>query len=179
MYLFTSERLGFRQWQASDLPTFAAMNGDAEVMRFFPAVLSVEESGALAERIMKGIEQYGYGFFAVDRLEESDFIGFIGLINTTFETYFTPCVEIGWRLKKEVWNKGYATEGAKKCLAYGFETLKLDKIYSFTPLPNLPSESVMQKIGMEKAGTFEHPRIENGHFLKTHVLYKTLNFTLL
>jgi ribosomal-protein-alanine N-acetyltransferase len=173
MYLFQSERLGFRQWQTSDLPTFIEMNADAEVMRFFPAPLGAEESIALAERIIKGIEEYGYGFFAVDRREEGDFIGFIGLINTTFESHFTPCVEIGWRLRKEFWNKGYATEGAKRCLQYGFETLKLDEIYSFTPSPNLPSARVMQKIGMQQVGTFEHPRITDGHPLKIHVLYHT------
>lgn len=172
MYLFKSERLGFRQWQASDLPTFAEMNANAEVLRFFPTLLTTEESNALAERLMKGIEEYGYGFFAVDRLEEGDFIGFIGLINATFEASFTPCVEVGWRLKREVWNKGYATEGAKRCVEYGFETLKLEEIYSFTALPNLASERVMQKIGMQKIGTFEHPRIADNHLLKNHVLYK-------
>ncbi|WP_339364221.1 GNAT family N-acetyltransferase, partial [Vallitalea maricola] len=89
-----------------------------------------------------------------------------------FESYFTPCVEIGWRLDNKYWNKGYATEGAKACLKYGFNIIGLNDIYSFTSQLNEPSINVMKKIGLIEQGTFNHPKVEKDNHLRTHVLYK-------
>ena len=98
-------------------------------------------------------------------------IGFIGLSAQDYECEFTPFVDIGWRLAKHTWNKGYATEGAKRCLSYAHETLKLKEIYAVTPMLNKKSERIMQKIGMTKVGTFEHPLLLNDERLKMCVLY--------
>jgi RimJ/RimL family protein N-acetyltransferase len=83
--------------------------------------------------------------FRVDKLENNEFIGFIGLSEKSFEAEFTPCIDIGWRLSSEEWNKGYATEGAKRCLEYANEVLKLEKIVSIAPKINVKSERVMEK----------------------------------
>ena len=99
---------------------------------------------------------------------------YIGFIHPRFEEWFTPCVEIGWRLKKEVWNRGLASEGAIACLKYGFETLGFERVYSFTSVLNKPSERVMQKAGMKHAGFFEHPALEEGQRLRKHTLYVLL-----
>ena len=107
----------------------------------------------------------------MDVLKSREFIGFIGLAWCEMEADFTPCAEIGWRLKKSAWGKGYATEGATRCLAYGFEELQFKEIYSFTTTTNIRSERVMQKIGMSKVGVFEHPKMAIGHPLRPHVLY--------
>ena len=171
-YQFTSERLGFRNWKETDKEPFAKMNADKKVMEFFPAIRTKQESDDLVDRLSKHYIEFGFTFYAVEEIKTKQFIGFIGMINTSFEAYFTPCVEIGWRLQKESWNKGYATEGAKRCIKYGFKELELKEIYAITPLKNQPSENVMQKIGMQKQGTFEHPKIEEGHWLKTEMLYK-------
>jgi RimJ/RimL family protein N-acetyltransferase len=171
-YLFKSERLGFRNWLDSDKKSFAKMNADPKVMEFFPSTRTSSESDALIQRLQKHYQDFDYTFFAVDVLETSEFIGFIGLVNTSFEAYFTPCVEIGWRLQTKSWGFGYATEGAKRCLEYGFNELGFKEIVSITPLKNTKSEHVMLKIGMEKQGVFEHPQIENEHWLKTELLYK-------
>jgi RimJ/RimL family protein N-acetyltransferase len=171
-HLFTSERLGFRNWINSDKELFAKMNADDNVMEFFPNTRTKAESDALVERLQEHYTDFGFTFYAVDLLETNQFIGFIGMINTSFEAYFTPCVEIGWRLQKESWGFGYATEGAKRCIKYGFKELNFKEIYSITPLKNSKSENVMLKIGMQKEGTFEHPKIEDGHWLKTELLYK-------
>ena len=148
------------------------MNGDVAVMEFFPNIKTKEESDSLVDRLKKHYKTHGFTFFAVDELITNTFIGFIGIINTSFEAHFTPCVEIGWRLQKESWGKGYATEGAKCCLEYGFKELHFKEIYAITPLLNKKSEKVMLKIGMKKQGVFEHPKIEDGHWLKTEMLYK-------
>ena len=171
-YLFTSERLGFRNWQEKDKVPFYKMTSDKEVMEYFPNTLTKKESDDLIKKLSNHYLKNGYTFFAVDVLKTKQFIGFIGLVNAEIETDFTPCIEIGWRLQKESWNNGFATEGAKRCLKFAFEVLKAKEIYSYTALDNKKSENVMQKIGMQKQGTFEHPLLEDGHWLKTELYYK-------
>lgn len=171
-YLFTSARLGFRRWQPDDLTPFAALNADAEAMAFFPHLLSWAESEQMIARLEDTFVANGFTFFAVETLHDQRFMGFIGLIKTNFEAWFTPCIEIGWRLKKSAWGQGYATEGAAKCLAWGFETFGFQEVFSFTACLNTRSERIMQKIGMEKMGTFAHPKLAPGHPLTPHVLYR-------
>lgn len=170
-YYFKSSRLGFRDWGDGDKTPFALLNADPVVMEYFPASLTSSETDHFIERINDHFYEYGYGLYAVDSLVDNSFIGFIGLSHPRFESPFTPCVEIGWRLAKEYWNKGYATEGAMACLDYGFNALNIDEILSFTAVQNLRSENVMKKIGMEKIGEFDHPALP-GSWLERHVLYK-------
>ncbi len=170
-YLFQSKRLGYRKWQDKDLLPMAALNADPEVMEFFPSTQSLEETKIFFQRVAKNFEDHGFCWYAVDVLKSREFIGFIGLAWCEMEADFTPCAEIGWRLKKSAWGKGYATEGATRCLAYGFEELQFKEIYSFTTTTNIRSERVMQKIGMSKVGVFEHPKMAIGHPLRPHVLY--------
>ncbi|MEP1150750.1 MAG: GNAT family N-acetyltransferase [Balneola sp.] len=171
-YLFTSQRLGFRKFHLGDSDNFYSMNSNEEVMRYFPSLLTKDQSDSLLDKINTHIDENGFGFFAVDHLDTNTFIGFIGLKRTNFEADFTPCVEIGWRLIPDFWNQGLATEGASRCLEFAFSKLGLDTIYSFTPIINKPSERVMQKIGMIKDGEFEHPLVKQDHRLKIHSLYK-------
>ena len=171
-YFFTSQRLGFRKFKDEDKKLFFKINTDPKVMQFFPSVLTLVESNSLIEKINNHIDEYNFGFFAVDLLSENQFIGFIGLKRTSFDADFTPCVEIGWRLDAKFWNQGLATEGAQRCLKYAFTDLSISEVYSFTSLLNLPSERVMQKIGMQKIGQFSHPMIEDKDPLKEHCVYK-------
>ncbi len=171
-HLFTSQRLGFRQWQISDKAPYAAMNANPKVRQYFPSTLSVRESNASYDRLKSHIKQNGFGFFAVDLLSTNEFAGFIGFVKTPFEADFTPCVEIGWRLRESLWNQGLATEGALRSLEYAFENWDFDSIYSFTAVQNKPSERVMQKIGMHKVKEFDHPKVPAYSPLLRHVLYK-------
>jgi RimJ/RimL family protein N-acetyltransferase len=102
------------------------------------------------------------------------FAGFIGLAIPRFEAHFTPCIEIGWRLDAEHWNRGYATEGARAALEFGFVSLQVDEIVSFTATGNLRSRRVMEKIGMTRSPSddFDHPALPEGHPLRRHVLYR-------
>ncbi len=165
-------RLILRQWKASDHEPYIQLNQDSEVMEFFPSLLTRDESLAHIDRFTKHIDQYGYGFFALERKDTGQFIGFTGLSHPRFEAPFTPCVEIGWRLSKAHWGEGFATEAALATLDFGFGSIGLDEIYAFTSVHNKKSEQVMLKAGMLKQGEFEHPQIEAGHFLKQHVLYR-------
>ena len=101
-----------------------------------------------------------------------NFVGYTGFLIPAFESFFTPCVEIGWRYKKEVWGNGFATEAANACLKYGFEVLKFDKIVSFTSRLNINSEKLMRRVGMTYVTDFEHPNIEKENILCPHVLYQ-------
>jgi len=168
-------RLILRHWQESDHEPFVQLNMDKDVMEFFPSIRTREETLLQIQRIIARIDESGYGFFAVERKDNHQFIGFTGLTHPGFESYFTPCVEIGWRLSKENWGQGFATEAAKACLEFGFEKLQLEEIYSFTSILNTRSEQVMKKIGMIKIGLFDHPSMEDGNALKQHVLYKITN----
>lgn len=169
-YIETS-RLILRDWLESDRVIFQRMNADPEVMRFFPKTSSQEETNHFILAIEKELKESNYGLYAVEVKATGNFIGFIGFHKASFSAGFTPCIEIGWRLCKSAWGNGYATEGAKACLVYGFENLGFEEVYSFTASINLPSENVMKKIGLQFVGEFEHPNVDNGSILKNHVLY--------
>lgn len=171
-YLFTSERLGFRNWIDDDLPKMASINSDPEVMKYFSNRQSLEQTQQFIIRMQNQFADKGYGYFAVDTLEKEEFIGFIGISNQTYEADFTPCIDIGWRIARMHWGNGYATEGAKRVLAYAFEELHIDKILSVAPIINASSENVMKKIGMQKVKTFEHSLLMDNDRLKECVLYE-------
>lgn len=170
---FDTPRLAFRAWQGRHRAPFAAMNADPEVMRYFPAVLSAEQTNAGVDIWCQQFAEKGWSNWAVELLDSGEFIGFIGLSVPRRQLPFSPCVEIGWRLKRAAWGHGYATEGAKACLRVGFEQLGLPEIVSFTTLANLPSVAVMRRIGMSDAdANFEHPAVPAGHPLRLHCLYR-------
>lgn len=170
-YLFKSERLGFRQFIDSDLGQMIEINSDSLVMEYFPFLPSIEQTVEFIQKMKTQFDEKGFCYFAVDKLENNEFIGFIGLSEPTFESDFTPCIDIGWRLKSSAWNKGFATEGAKACLEYGFETLKIKTINSIAPIVNGKSVQVMEKIGMKKVKNFNHPFLNDYPYLEGCVLY--------
>ena len=141
-----SERLKLNPWEEKHIEAFAAMNQDKEVMEFFPAILSFEETIGFLIRIRKHFDQNGYGLYAVEKKENDGFIGFTGFSKVPFESFFTPCIELGWRLSKFEWGKGYAGEAARACLEFGFSRLGFEKVYSFTSILNRRSEKVMKKL---------------------------------
>ena len=149
------------------------MNADPEVMRYFPALLSAEQTNAGVDIWRQQFAERGWSNWAVEVQGTCEFIGFIGLSVPRRQLPFSPCVEIGWRLKRVAWGHGYATEGAKECLRVGFDELGLEEIVSFTTLTNLPSVSVMKRVGMINAhANFEHPAVPDGNPLRPHCLYK-------
>lgn len=171
--MLQTSRLILLQWTDHDLAPFAQLNPDPEVMQYFPAPLSGAESNAFANTIRSLIEQRGWGLWAVEVPGQAAFIGFVGLHIPANDLPCSPCVEIGWRLAKAHWGRGYASEAAEAALAYAFGELGLDEVVSFTAVINKPSEAVMRKIGMANAQqNFTHPRVEVDSPLREHVLYK-------
>ncbi len=169
-----TDRLRLRRWLPADLAPFATLNADPRVSEYLPRPLSQAESNSFAARIETHFDEYGFGFWAVEICHAASFAGFIGLWVPRFESHFTPCVEIGWRFGTEHWGRGYATEGARVVLEFGFEVLGLTEIVSFTVPENARSRRVMEKIGMahKASDDFDHPLLPNGHRLRRHVLYR-------
>src|SRR5437773_429601 len=132
-----TERLCLRPWLPEDREPFAAINADPRVMEHFLTVLSRRESDGLTDQIDDHFRRHGFGLWAVEITNVAPFTGFIGLSIPRFESHFTPCVEIGWRLAPDYWNRGYATEGARAALRFGLETLGLAEIVSFTVADDL------------------------------------------
>jgi RimJ/RimL family protein N-acetyltransferase len=174
MYELRTERLYLRAWKPSDRARFAAMNADPRVMEHFEAPLTAGETDALLQRIAQQFEADGFGLWAVEIPGVTSFAGFIGLYRPNFDAHFTPCVEIGWRLAAEFWSRGYATEGAREAMRFGFETVGLEEIVSITVPGNQRSRRVMEKLGMTRSpeDDFDHPRVPEGSTLRRHVLYR-------
>ncbi|MNN45703.1 GNAT family N-acetyltransferase [Enterobacter sp. RHB15-C17] len=170
--MIETPRLLLRQWRPEDLAPFAALNGDSDVMRFFPATLTREESDNLAARFQEGIAERGWGFWAIELTATGEFIGSLGLHPQPDRFAFSPCTEIGWRLAKPFWHRGLAYESATAALEYGFKTLGLSEVVSFTSVLNAPSENLMKRLGMIKEGEFLHPALAPDHRLAEHVLYR-------
>jgi ribosomal-protein-alanine N-acetyltransferase len=161
-------RLLLRPWTDSDRAPFAAMNADPVVMEHFPALLTRAESDAFVDRIEAHFAEHGYGLWAVE--DDSGFVGFTGLLWATFDAPFNPSLEVGWRLARTAWGRGYATEAATAALARGFQDV--DSITSFTAVVNERSWRVMERLGMRREGEFDHPRVPAGHPVRRHVLYR-------
>jgi RimJ/RimL family protein N-acetyltransferase len=169
-----TERLILREWRAEDREPFARMNADPAVMEFMPTVLTRAESEALVDRVEAHFAARGFGPWAAELRETGEFIGYVGLWTPAFEAHFTPCIEIGWRLAKEHWGKGLATEGARAVMEHALGELGLKDLVSFTSVQNARSRRVMEKIGMthNPADDFDHPVLPEGHSLRRHVLYR-------
>ena len=169
-----TERLLLRPWREDDRLPFASLNADPRVMEYFPSLLTKEESDATVERIFAHIDTHGFGLWAVEVPGRAPYIGFVGLMIPSWQSHFTPCVEVGWRLAQPHWGEGYAPEAARAALRFGFEELDLPEIVSLTVPANRKSRRVMEKIGMhhDEGGDFDHPMLPRGHAQERHVLYR-------
>jgi RimJ/RimL family protein N-acetyltransferase len=160
-------RLVLRRWREEDRAPFAAMNADPDVMRYYPRPMTREESDAFVDRIEARFDEHGYGLWAVEL--DGTFTGYVGLAWHVFEDGGAEELEVGWRLRKEHWGQGIATEAGRAALAVGLE--HEPTVVSVTAELNEPSQRVMQRIGMRLHSRFEHVRVDVGHPLRPHVRY--------
>jgi RimJ/RimL family protein N-acetyltransferase len=171
-----TERLVMRRWLDADREPFAALNGDAETMRYFPSTLDRAASDAVVDVIESRFDQRGYGLWALEIAASGKFIGFTGL-NEPIPDGIPGAggVEIGWRLARHAWHQGYATEAASAALDVAFNGVALAEIWSFTAVLNEPSQAVMRRIGLTEVARFDHPRIPPGDPLRPHVMFHLAN----
>jgi RimJ/RimL family protein N-acetyltransferase len=166
-----TDRLLMRRWRDSDRDPFAALNGDPETLKFFPATLDRAGSDALVDRIEDRFEQQGFGLWALEITATGQFIGFAGLSPLPDDVPGAGGMEIGWRLVRNAWHHGYATEAARAALAVAFDGAGLAEVWSMTAVLNEPSQAVMRRIGMSEVARFDHPRVPAGSPLRPHVMY--------
>jgi RimJ/RimL family protein N-acetyltransferase len=166
-----TDRLVMRRWRDADRGAFAAMNADPEVMRYFPATLDRAASDASIDRIESRFDRDGFGLWALE-IADGEFIGFTGLNLLPDGVPGTGGFEVGWRLARHAWHHGYATEAATAAVDVAFRGAGLDQVWSITAVLNLPSQGVMQRLGMTQHSFFDHPALPAGHELRPHVAYR-------
>ena len=171
-----TERLLLRRWREADREPFAAINADAEVMYWHGrGPLTRQGSDASIDRYEEHFEKYGFGFWAIERKGDGAFLGVTGLRHVDEpDRPDVPCVEIGWRLARPMWGRGYATEAARAALADGFERASLEEVLAWTAVANARSQAVMRKAGMvrDRARDFAMTSLPLGHPLRAHVLFR-------
>jgi RimJ/RimL family protein N-acetyltransferase len=168
-----SPRLTLRRWRPEDRAPFAAINAEPAVGRYLPP-LGQAGSDAMLDRIDAHFAQHGWGFWAIEERETGALIGLCGLAHVRFEAFFTPAVEIGWRLSTPWQGRGLAREAAEIALNCTFDFLKLSRVVSFTVPANTASWSLMERLGMRPIGEFDHPNLPDGNQLRRHVAYEIL-----
>jgi RimJ/RimL family protein N-acetyltransferase len=156
-------RLRLRDWLDADFEPFAAFNADPLVMEFFVQPLDRAQSDSFALRAREKLVERSFGLWAVKAPGIAPF--YVGLAEPGFQAPFTPCVEIGWRLAREYWGRGFATEAAVAVVDYAFDARGLDEVVSFTARGNQRSRQVMERLGMRRQGRedFDHPNVPEGH----------------
>lgn len=177
-----TDRLLLRPWEDRDRKPLARIMGDERVRRFFPHVLTPEETNAQLDHHLATAEANGFSFKAAEAKLDGDLVGLLGLgviPDATREAIPShPEVEIGWVFAERFWGHGLAPEGAAAWLSHAW-SLGLPEVVAFTAAVNLPSQRVMQKLGMvrDPADDFDHPKIAEGHPLRRHVLYRIVSPT--
>ncbi|WP_017668918.1 GNAT family N-acetyltransferase [Sandarakinorhabdus sp. AAP62] len=173
--MIETARLLLRPWRDADRAPFAAMGADAQVMAHFPALLSRAESDAGVDRQMALQTELGHCFWALERRDTAEFIGFCGLIPVRFACPVEGEIEIGWRLAREHWGQGLAREAAQASLDWGFAS-GITRIVSFTVPGNRRSWGLMERLGLRRRADldFDHPRIAAGSPLRRHIVYEAL-----
>jgi RimJ/RimL family protein N-acetyltransferase len=172
-----TERLILRPWRDEDLAAWAEMSADPRVMEFFPSALTRAEAEETAARMRERLSSEGFGWWALEVKGGASFVGVIALQMVPFEAAFTPAMEVGWRLAFEHWGHGFATEGAAAALRFAFESLGQREVVAMTAAINLRSQRVMERLDMthDAVDDFDHPRLDTGHPLRRHVLYRLKN----
>ncbi|MGA8938897.1 MAG: GNAT family N-acetyltransferase [Acidobacteriaceae bacterium] len=170
-----SPRLILRPWRDRDRAPFAAMNADPNVMRYFPALMTLQESDEAVDRYNQQLERDGYTMFAAEDRANGDLLGILGAQTMRYEipSLPQPAVEIGWRLATHAQGRGLATEGAQAILNHLRNHTNLTQVVAITTPDNEPSQNVMRKLGMTSRPelTFDHPLVADDSPRRQHVLY--------
>ena len=181
MRTITSDRLLLRPWRDDDADFLLDLESRWEVVRFLgahPTTMSTREDALASIARRRAIDDPIHGIWAITAAADGRLVGNLLLkpipLSAGEPSGGPNDVEIGWHLHPDAWGHGYATEGARAALDYGFDTVGLDEIVSFAALINRRSRAVMERLGMreDKAAAFEHPSVPEGSPLREHCLYR-------
>ncbi|CAN7205465.1 GNAT family N-acetyltransferase [Phenylobacterium sp. LjRoot225] len=171
--MIETARLILRPFRKEDRAPFAAINGDPRVSDWLGGPIDRAASDAAIDRISAHIGEHGFGFWAAERKADGRLIGMIGLKQMAPDLPPAPAIEAGWRLSPDVWGQGFAVEGGRAAIGWGFAYLAANEIIAITAVDNLRSRAVMEKVGMveQPAWAFDHPGLVENHPLRRHVVY--------
>lgn len=172
--IIETPRLILRVLVDEDFLVFSSINKDPDIMKYFPSTMDDKSTKKMIANEQESYEKNGYCLFGCVVKKTRKLIGFVGLNKVGFDAPFVPAVEVGWRLAKEYWNQGYATEAALAVIDWGFTEIGLQEIVSFTSCQNKASIRVMEKCGLTRNSEddFLHPKIKKTDALAPHVLYR-------
>jgi RimJ/RimL family protein N-acetyltransferase len=156
----TTARLVLRRFASADADAFAALNADPDVMRFIGdgAPLTRAQSDELLARIAGHWRSHGFGLWCLaERGAPERCLGFAGLAVPSFLPEVLPAVEVGWRLARDAWGRGLATEAARAALAEAFGPLELAAVISIIAEGNEQSVRVAEKLHMRRGPDRVHP----------------------
>lgn len=174
--IIETSRLILRRWREADAAPFHAMGQDAEVMRYLGPPMTIEDAHATVARVNAGIDRDGCGFWAIERREDREFLGFCGVKPGPAGTPIADDLEIGWRLRRDAWGQSYAREAAEAALAWAWANTSAPRVTAITVPANAASRGLMVRLGMRRIedGDFDHPALAAGDPLRRHVLYEIL-----
>jgi ribosomal-protein-alanine N-acetyltransferase len=167
-----TERLILRPWRDDDRAPFVAMSADPAVMETLGGVLSEAEADDYIARGRQRLAVFGFCRWALERREDGAFIGAVGLAPIHASLPLPAGFEMGWRLVREAWGQGFATEAAVAAIDDGFAR-GLTEIFAFTSRPNLRSQAVMKRAGLARTPTldFDHPALAEDHPMRAHLVW--------
>ena len=170
--MIETARLVMRSWRDDDLAPFQAICSDPEVMATLGPLLDIDETRALIERVRRRDAEDGHSFWALERLEDERLVGWCGVIRGNVGPVDGKA-EIGWRLARDCWGVGYATEAARDAIDWAFANLPDDDVWAITWQGNDRSRAVMERLGMRRHPDldFDHPKLAEGDPLRPHVTY--------
>ena len=172
--MIETERLVLRAWRDADRAPFAAMGADPEVMHYLAGTIDRAASDAIINRLEAEQVSRGHTFWAIEHRADGQFLGFCGLrIGGHLGTPVVDELEIGWRLRRDAWGRGFAREAAEASIAWGWQTLSNGRISAWTVEANRASWGLMQRLGMIRmpALDFDHPRLPDDSPLRRHIVY--------
>lgn len=165
-----TNRLFLNRCSLADRDEYLRISADPEVMRYFPSPISAADAERYLDLVDRHFDERGYGLWAVNHRD--DCIGFVMVLTVTFDCPVVNKPEIGWRFATRAWGQGFASEAAAAVLQFMFTETNESEIVSFTTEKNLPSEKVMQRIGMKRRVDldFDHPKVA-GWWGAPHIVY--------
>ena len=168
-----TERLVLRDWRAADAEDMHRLGADPEVMATLGPLMTFDDTVALIDRLVQRRARDGHCMWAAERRTDGRVIGFIGAQRGP-EPQILGELEIGWRLARDCWGQGYATEGARATLDWLRANRPGEPVIAITARINTRSQAVMERLGMTRnpARDFDHPAVPEGDPLRPHVLYE-------
>jgi RimJ/RimL family protein N-acetyltransferase len=147
-----TERLTLRPFREEDVPDYAAMCADLEVMRFLGGKAWTRlDAWRHIATVLGHWQMRGFGLWAVEETETETFVGRVGFI----QPEGWPGFELGWTLARSCWGKGYATEAARRALTYAFTELEREHVISLIHPKNTASRAVAERLGEQYEDTIE------------------------